>query len=98
MPLADIRDAAVATSATYFSRRHLSGHAVSAIVDPHRCEPCRRRASVSVIAPRCAVADALTKIVLLDEQRATSVLRQCAASAVVITASGRVRTVGSHAA
>jgi thiamine biosynthesis lipoprotein len=98
MPLADVRDAAVATSATYFSRRRVRGAAVSAIVDPLRCEPCRTRASASVIASCCAVADALTKVVLLDERRAAHVLRRFAASAVVITPRGRVRTVESHAA
>lgn len=89
LPLAELREAAVATSASYFTSR---------IIDPRRAAPCRRRSSVSVIAARCVVADALTKVVLLDERRAAPILHKFSASAVVITGSGRTRTLDGHAA
>lgn len=65
--LGHLRDGAVATSASYFTRDASSdGVAASAIVDT----TCRQRVdlagSVSVIAKTCMQADALTKIVALQ--------------------------------
>lgn len=56
-----LRDGACATSATYYSRRRHAGREVSALVDPRTRRPLATRQSFTVIAPRCAVADALTK-------------------------------------
>ena len=59
-----LRDEALATSASYFSRRTHDGASVSALVDGRNGSPLVSANSVSVRAPRCAVADALTKVVL----------------------------------
>lgn len=57
---------AMATSATYFSRTYYRGQPVSALVDPNVGEACTHTLSCSVIAPTCAVADALTKALALE--------------------------------
>lgn len=64
----DMLRPAVATSATYFSRKRLGGSTVSPIVDPSTNRPLRRRVSVSVFAPTCLEADALTKAVLFSSE------------------------------
>jgi len=61
-----LRDGACATSATYFSRREHGGQEVSALVHPHSGQALRTRASFTVVAPTCAVADALTKVLALS--------------------------------
>lgn len=61
-----LRDGACATSATYYSRRLQAGREISALVDPRTRTPLQSRRSYSVIAPHCAVADALTKVLALS--------------------------------
>ncbi len=61
-----LRDGACATSATYYSRRRHAGREVSALVDPRTRRPLATRRSFTVIAPRCAVADALTKVLAVS--------------------------------
>lgn len=61
-----LRDGACATSATYYSRRRVAGREVSALVDPRSRQPLLSRRSYTVIAPSCAVADALTKVLALS--------------------------------
>jgi thiamine biosynthesis lipoprotein len=72
--LFDVRDVAVATSADYFRTE-------GALLDPRT----RRRrpfgASVTVAAPSCAVADALTKVVAGDSARAAETLARHGAHA-----------------
>ncbi len=60
----ELRDEALATSATYFSRRHVGVAEVSPLLDPRSRRPWLGVASVSVRAPDCLHADALTKVVL----------------------------------
>jgi FAD:protein FMN transferase len=65
VPLFDVREAAVATSADYFRR---------ALVNPRtqRLQPLA--GSVTVVAPSCALADAMTKIIALQPARASAIL------------------------
>jgi thiamine biosynthesis lipoprotein len=58
-----LRDLAMATSGGYFSSRQHQGRPVCALVDGRTGQPVTGGASVSVRAPRCVLADALTKIV-----------------------------------
>jgi len=60
-----LRDGACATSATYYSRRDRGGREVSALVDPRTRQPLATRQSFSIIAPRCVIADALTKVLAI---------------------------------
>jgi thiamine biosynthesis lipoprotein len=68
LPLAELRNGAIATSATYFSLRRRAGRDVCAQVDPRggRGVPA---GSVSVAARRCITADAWTKVLLLGGAR-----------------------------
>jgi thiamine biosynthesis lipoprotein len=57
-------DAALATSGSYFSARAHGDGVVSALLDGRDGRPLVATVSASVRASRCAVADALTKVVL----------------------------------
>jgi thiamine biosynthesis lipoprotein len=60
----EVVDEALATSASYFSARTWRGQEVSALVDGRTGAALTAPRSVTVRAPRCALADALTKVVL----------------------------------
>jgi thiamine biosynthesis lipoprotein len=60
----DLCNAALATSADYFSRCTSAGGEVSALVNPCGLEPYLGGRSVSVRAENCMTADALTKVVM----------------------------------
>ena len=91
--LARVRESALATSALYFSRRRVRGRLVSPIVDHRGRVPCLETASVSVVAPTCAVADALTKVVLVRDADSSSVLQRFSASAIALEPDGRIVTL-----
>ena len=80
---------AVATSAAYFANRRYHKRKVSHILHPRTRKPMRSNVSVSVFARTCMNADALAKVVLLDEpSQWQSLLVAEEASAVFITAKG----------
>ena len=81
----ELRNEAAATSAAYFTRRRHAGHWVSPILDPRTARPWLDRTSVTVIAPACLSADALTKVVALAPDRAPAILTRYGARAVVIS-------------
>jgi thiamine biosynthesis lipoprotein len=60
----ELCNAALATSADYFSRRAFAGGDVSALVNPRDNKPHLGGRSVSVRAENCMTADALTKVVM----------------------------------
>ena len=80
----DISDAALATSAPYFSARQHNGKVMSALVDGRTGEPIIAQRSVSVIAPNCMIADALTKIVAATANSDHPLLAQFAATAFIL--------------
>ena len=80
----ELANAALATSATYFSRRSVGGVSVSALVDGRNGAAITSERSVSVIAPSCMVADALTKIVLASGNANHALLADFEASAFII--------------
>lgn len=86
LPLCRLSDGAVATSATYFAGRLMDGRTVSPLIDAATRLPCASGRSVSVLAARCAVADALTKVVYADPEAALPALRHFGAHAVVLDA------------
>ncbi len=79
-----LRNEALATSAACFSARRHQGRQVSALVDGRSGEPLVTPASVSVRAPRCALADALTKVVLASGDARHPALAGMQASAFII--------------
>ena len=80
--LFDVRDAAAATSADYFRG------ARGTLVDPST--QCLRQftGSLTVVAPTCAVADALTKIVALRPADSAAILARHGAQAFALDAEG----------
>ena len=91
VPLAELSDAALATSAGYFSEKRCGGRRVNALVNPLLQRPCSSRRSVSVQAPTCLLADALTKVVLVHDCAAEPLLRRCGASAMILEGAGARR-------
>ena len=83
-----LRDAAIATSADYFTARELAGHPIGPLVDPRSgaCVPFGR--SVSIVARECMTADALTKVVALSPERAPEWLKLLEAEALIIDRDG----------
>jgi thiamine biosynthesis lipoprotein len=76
-------DAALATSAIYFSRKERHGQRRSALVHGRNGEPVLRDISVSVSAPSCMMADGLTKVAAISGDAGHHVLQAHHASAFI---------------
>jgi FAD:protein FMN transferase len=86
---AEVTAPAVATSAAYFANRRHHTRKVTHILHPRTRKPMRSNVSVSVFARSCMDADALAKVVLLDDPAAwQDLLMREHASCVFITAKG----------
>lgn len=82
--LGSLRDGAVATSGSYFSRELASSPNVSALVNPRSGQPLVSDHSYSVIAPECMTADALTKVLALSGNDAHPCFARFKAHAVIV--------------
>ena len=80
--IVSMAESAVATTAAYYH-----GDGEQSIIDPDTRKPVDDPRSISVFAPSCMVADALTKVVLLAEN-AADVLQTRNASALIIDQTG----------
>jgi thiamine biosynthesis lipoprotein len=79
-----LSNAALATSAAYYSRRRAPAGEISALLDPRSARPYVASGCVSVRADHCMTADALTKVVLFAPPRlAERALAACGAQAFV---------------
>lgn len=83
-----IKNIALATSAHYFAERLNPGTRVGPFVYPQTGQLRGKLASVSVAAKTALVADALTKVVMLDPDHSLPVLRRFAAESFVQTQDG----------
>lgn len=84
VPQLDIRCGALATSSGgAISGRSHAGQRVSCHVSGHTRRAVDARITVSVLAGRCVIADALTKVVLADDTAAMPLLRRFRAVAHV---------------
>lgn len=93
--VAELRELSCATSGGYLLDTTLATH--PSIVG-ERLPTAERATSVSVIARRCAVADALTKVLWLlgaDDPICIALLKRNAAFAMLLDAAGKVTRVGS---
>jgi thiamine biosynthesis lipoprotein len=79
-----LKNRALATSATYFSRRKSPGQTCSALIDGQTQQPLVDDVSVTVAAADCMTADALTKIVFVLRDLARPILTHHAADAVIL--------------
>jgi FAD:protein FMN transferase len=61
------------------------------VIDPRTREPARSASGVTVRAPTCMIADALTKVVMIAGESATALLEHYCASALLVLANGEVR-------
>ena len=92
LPLISIADGAVATSAYGGRRRRVRGRLATPLIDPRNRLPSMSTRTISVAAPTCMIADALTKVVALDGPRSARVLDRYEASATIVSpAQGRWR-------
>ncbi len=101
LPLVEIADGAVATSAYGGHRKRVDGRWATPLVDPRSGLPIMSTRTVSVVAATCMLADALTKVVVLRGRAASPTLRAYGASATVLSpAMGQWRCLNlpSHAA
>lgn len=80
----DLCNEAMATSASYFSAKQWNGNTVSALVDGRTGNALSGALSASVRAPGCAVADALTKVVLATRDPLHPVLHAFHAAAFIL--------------
>ena len=94
--LGTLTDAAVASSSGCFTERREDGASTDPLVDPRRNTTMRWQQSVTVVAPRCLIADALTKVVRLAPRRAAKILPQFGAQAIIIDGRG-VRCIAQSA-
>jgi len=83
-----LQDSAIATSGGYFAGVQDGRHQVDPLVDPHLNTCIAWDKSVSVIAPDCMTADALTKIVRLARADVRELLERMNAQAIVIGEEG----------
>jgi FAD:protein FMN transferase len=79
----EIENCAIATSANYFRKNDLGCTNDLGILDPSTGDYWEQYSSVSVLAPTCTIADALTKIVALKESIASDILREKQAYALL---------------
>jgi len=90
---------AVATRAAYFANRRHHWRKQNHILHPETQKPMRSNISVSVFAQSCVQAEALSKVVLLDEPESwKALLKKERASAVFVTAKGEVVQFSAAAA
>lgn len=88
LPVGKLADGACATTAPYFARRENDGETVSPLVDPRSGHLLSDFDSITVIAPRCAHADALTKVALLLGEDAVPLLKCYGAYALRLDKTG----------
>ncbi|WP_343583387.1 FAD:protein FMN transferase [Herbaspirillum sp.] len=79
-----LKNAAMATSGSYFSEKRWHGETCSALVDSRSGAPIVNHVSASVQAPSCMLADALTKVVLASADPEHPALREFHATAFII--------------
>lgn len=88
-----LRNEALASSAGRIDPFHSSTVLTPAIVDPGTGEIASAIAGASVCAPSCMIADALTKVVMLQGERAGAVLEDFRARALFVTAQGDIHAM-----
>lgn len=80
----ELKNAALATSGSYFSQKTVQGHQRSALVNCESGNAIVDSVSATVQAVDCMTADALTKLVLLSGDHRHPLLQQFGATAFII--------------
>lgn len=89
----DLTSGALATSGDYERFMEHAGRRYCHILDPHSGWPVACWQSVSVVAPACLAAGALSTLAMLLGERAPDFLRSQGVNAVLIDAAGTVQTL-----
>jgi thiamine biosynthesis lipoprotein len=84
----EVTNEALASSARRFDPLRSTDTTATAIIDPDSEKPANSIDGVTVRAPSCMIADALTKIVMIAGANATPLLELYNASALLISADG----------
>ncbi len=84
LPLLQWTDGAAATSAAYFSPHRQAQQRVAPLIHPYTRTACNSERSITVLAPNCMHADALTKVVHADPAQATQILKRYQARALIV--------------
>jgi FAD:protein FMN transferase len=87
----EIRNEALASSARRFDLFHTADTADTAVIDPATRRAPEIIDGVTVRAPSCMIADALTKIVMIAGTEASDLLDHYRASALLISADGTLQ-------
>ena len=87
----EIADVALASSGRMFDALQFAEVGHCAVIDPRNGAQVRAIAGVTVRAPSCTIADALTKVVMIAGEAAASLLTHYRASAFLMLASGEIR-------
>jgi FAD:protein FMN transferase len=88
----DVANEAIASSGRRFEPLGSAETAASAVIDARTGEPAQIFAGVTVRAPDCIVADALTKVVMVAGEAAADLLADVGASAMLVLPNGDIRT------
>lgn len=84
IPLLNLSVGAAATSAAYFAQRRHAQRMVTPLIHPHTHNASSSERSITVLAPTCMFADALTKVVQADPAQATAILERYQARALIV--------------
>jgi thiamine biosynthesis lipoprotein len=95
--LGELSNTAIASSSGCFTERSERSDHSDPLVDPRRNAAIRWQQSITVIAPQCVIADALTKIVRIAPRQAARVLPELDAEAIVIDRRGDARRLAVSA-
>lgn len=87
----DIADEALASSGGRIDPLRAAAVAAPAIIDTRTAAPARAVAGVTVRAPDCMTADALTKVVMVVGEAAAPLLDRYGASAMLVSPAGDIR-------
>jgi FAD:protein FMN transferase len=87
----EIANQALASSARRFDPFHANDTTSSAVIDPVTEQPAQAVDGVSVCAPSCTIADALTKLVMICGTDAGELLEHYDAAALVIAPDGNLQ-------
>ena len=82
----ELRDAALATSALYFSQKTRARRTLTPLLHGRTRRCCTAARSVTVLARDCATADALTKVVFASPRGSAKILPAFHATALVLAA------------
>jgi thiamine biosynthesis lipoprotein len=88
IPFADVTNGALATSAAYFARAKWHGQTVTPLIHGRRRGCADTAFSVSVAAPTCMLADALTKVALLKGPSALGIVRRLGGAMFILGPQG----------